>query len=123
MGLFSKLRKWFQPEEYHDPDLGRLTSVGSGDWNGSWTLEPGGKVVPFSISVRPESIPGEQRSFMLQVKDRFIEIEEELARTMFRGLIPATMVPPPKKSSPTCNSIRSILSTWNDHRGNGKSGT
>lgn len=88
MGLFSKLRIWFQPEEYHDPDLGRLISVGSGDWNGSWTLEPGGKVVPFSITVRPESIPGEQRTFMLQVKDRFIEIEEELARTMFRGIDP-----------------------------------
>ncbi|QDV21637.1 hypothetical protein Pan153_63270 [Gimesia panareensis] len=88
MGFFSKLLKWFQPEEYEDADLGRLISVGSGYWDGAWTLEPGGTVIPFSITGRPESVPSEQRNFMLQVKDRFTEIEQELARTMFQGIDP-----------------------------------
>ena len=88
MGFFSNLLKWFQPEEYDDADLGRLISVGSGGWDGTWPLLPGERVIPFTICGRPETISSEHRSFMLQVKDRFTEIEQELARTMFRGIDP-----------------------------------
>lgn len=88
MVFFTNFLKWFQPEEYDDAELGRLISEGSGIWAGSWTLQPEGTVIPFSISGRPESISSEYRTFMLQVKDRFTEIEQELARTMFQGIDP-----------------------------------
>lgn len=88
MGIFDRLIEWFQPEAYDDSDLGPLISDGSDSWNGSWTLEPEGRVIPFSIRGRPESIPSDHRAFMLQVKNRFLEIEQELARTMFRGIDP-----------------------------------
>lgn len=88
MGFISKFFKIFEPQEYDDPELGRMISDREGNWNGFMTLPLSGKTVPFSITGAPKLPVKEQLDFILHVRDRFAEVETELSKTIFKGIDP-----------------------------------
>jgi len=88
MRFISKFFNLFEPQEINDPELGTLISDRNGLWNGFFMLQLSENMAPFAITGAPKLPAKAQLDFVQQVRDRFVEVEAELAKTMFLNIDP-----------------------------------